>query len=152
MGFLTAVLSGLVLGAVLSVARFTRHPNFLERAVVRTSSTYSGFSLKDGVCDGRKTRIIFHTNREDQPFAEFDMGAPRIIRNLELVNRRDCCEDRALPLAVEVSQDGNVWREVLRRKDAFSELHQKIPPTSVRYVRVRALKKTWFHLEKVAAW
>jgi hypothetical protein len=129
-----------------------QHPNYLERAALKTSSDYSGFSRDTHMCDGRHTKLLFHTNKEDHPSAEFDMGAAKTVTYIELVNRRDCCEDRALPLAVDVSADGKEWKEVFRRTEPFTELKQKVGPVYVRAVRVRALRKTWLHLERVAAW
>jgi hypothetical protein len=151
-GMFGILLSAVVVGVVLLVARLLQHPNFLERATMRTSSDYSGFSRDTHISDGRRTRLLFHTNKEDNAFAEFDMGVAKTVTFIELVNRHDCCDDRALPLAVEVSPDGKEWKEVFRRSEPFSELRQKIGPIYVRTVRVRALKKTWLHLERVAAW
>lgn len=150
--FLGVLLSALVVGAVLLVLRLLQHPNFLEHATMRTSSDYSGFSRDTHICDGRHTHLLFHTNKEDQPYVEFDMGVAKTVKFIELVNRRDCCEDRALPLAVDVSPDGKEWKEVFRRSEPFNEVRQKVGPMYVRAVRVRALKKTWLHLERVAAW
>jgi hypothetical protein len=151
-GVFVLLCAGLVLGVVLLVARLLQHPNLLARATMRTSSDYSGFSSSTKISDGRRTRLLFHTNKEDSPSVVFDMGVAKTVTFIELANRHDCCEDRALPLAVDVSPDGKEWKEVFRRTEPFSEFRQKIGPVYVRAVRVRALRKTWLHLERVDAW
>jgi hypothetical protein len=149
----TAVLcAALVVGIALLVVRLLQHPNLLARATMKTSSDYAGFSSSNRISDGRRTRLLFHTNKEDNPSVVFDMGVAKTVTFIELANRHDCCEDRALPLAVDVSPDGKEWKEVFRRTEPFSEFRKKVGPVYVRAVRVRALRKTWLHLERVDAW
>ncbi|HVU01248.1 MAG TPA: discoidin domain-containing protein [Polyangiaceae bacterium] len=144
--------AALVVGIGLGIARALRPPNVLVGATVRTSSSYAGFSPEDHMCDGKKTSILFHTDREENPYADFDMKTPRTISHVLLGNRRDCCEERATPLVVEVSTDGSHFKEVFRRVEPFQSVSGTFPPTAARVVRVRALKRTWLHLEQVAAW
>ena len=62
-------------------------------------------------------------------------------------NRRDCCRDRAFPLVIEGSLDGEKWRELGRQTKPFSQWTLELQPTEVRYVRAKALKRTVLHLE-----
>ena len=50
----------------------------------------------------RKDDLFFHTEPSDHPWIEIDLGAPRVIRRLQVENRLDCCMDRGLPLDFDV--------------------------------------------------
>lgn len=135
-------------GIVASLGlHFARGPNLAEGRPWKTSSEYRGFSPEAGICDGKKTKIFFHTNRETQPWVEVDLEAPTTIRRVDVRNRRDCCRDRAFPLVVEGSLDGQTWNELGRRKEPFNEWTLEPAPTTTRYVRARSLKRTYLHLE-----
>jgi len=141
------VLAG-VFGA-RAIAGIAMGPNLAEGRPWRASSTYKGFSPEAGMCDGNKTRIFFHTNREREPWVELDLGGPTRITRVDVQNRRDCCRDRSFPLAIEGSLDGEEWQELGRRKEPFSKWTLEFSPTSVRYVRAKALKRTFLHLESL---
>lgn len=142
----------LVLAVILcaeAVAFFVRGPNLAEGKSWRASSAYAGFSPEAGVCDGNRTRIFFHTNREQDPWVELDLGEPTLIERVDVRNRRDCCRDRSFPLAIEASLDGQNWQELGRQTEPFSEWTLEFAPTKTRYVRAKALKRTFFHLESL---
>jgi len=142
----------LVLAVILgaeAVAFVVRGPNLSEGKPWRASSTYAGFSPEAGVCDGNRTRIFFHTNREQDPWVELDLGEPTLIERVDVRNRRDCCRDRSFPLAIEASLDGQNWQELGRQTEPFSEWSLEFAPTKTRYVRAKALKRTFFHLESL---
>jgi hypothetical protein len=71
---------------------------------------------------------------------------------VDIINRRDCCEERTIPLIVEVSDNRAQWREVARRKETFTQWTAELPKTSARYVRLRVGKRTIFHLEGVSVY
>jgi hypothetical protein len=142
----------LVLAVIVGVdagARVVRGPNLAEGKPWRASSTYRGFSAEAGMCDGGKTRIFFHTNREQDPWVELDLGEPTLIARVDVQNRRDCCQDRSFPLAIEGSLDGQEWQELGRQPEPFSKWSLEFEPTEARYVRAKALKLTFLHLESV---
>ena len=142
----------LVLAVILGAeagARVARGPNLAEGKPWRASSTYRGFSAEAGICDGNKTRIFFHTNREQEPWVELDLGEPTLIERVDVRNRRDCCRDRSFPLAIEGSLDGQDWQELGRHTEPFSKWTLEFGPTKARYVRAKALKRTFLHLESV---
>jgi hypothetical protein len=124
-------------------------PNIAAGKPWRASSDYRGFSAADGVCDGNRTEIFFHTNRETNPWVEIDLGEPTTIQRVDVANRTDCCRDRALPLVVEASLDAKRWQELGRRREPFTTWVLRFAPTSARYVRARALKTTFLHLESL---
>jgi hypothetical protein len=142
----------LVLAVILGAeagARVARGPNLAEGKPWRASSTYRGFSAEAGICDGNKTRLFFHTNREQEPWVELDLGEPTLIERVDVRNRRDCCRDRSFPLAIEGSLDGQDWQELGRQTEPFSKWTLEFGPTKARYVRAKALKRTFLHLESV---
>lgn len=148
-GSTLTVLLALLVAAAALVSTLMTGPDLAEGKPWRASSVYGGFSPETGMCDGRRTEIFFHTNRENEPWVELDLGAVTTVRRVKIQNRRDCCRDRAYPLAVEGSIDGQRWQELARRSEPFSKWEASFAPTDVRFVRVKALKHTYLHLESV---
>ena len=143
-----ATLLAIFLGVAISAGRrLALGPDLAAGKQWQVSSAYRGFSLEAGQADGKKTKIFFHTNRERSPWVEFDLGEPTLIRRVDIQNRRDCCRDRAFPLAIEGSLDRVTWQELGRRMEPFSEWMLEFQPTEVRYVRAKALKRTVLHFE-----
>lgn len=114
-----------------------------------TSSTYGGFNPATHMCDGVRTQIQFHTAQDTSPWYEVDLGGGTKVGAVELRNRTDSLSDRAVPLVIELSDDRKTWREVARQDAVFSTIQLKFTPQQARYVRVRALKRTFLHLEAV---
>lgn len=119
-------------------------PNLVEHKPWRTSSAYSGCTASSP-CEG----IFFHTNQEDNPWIEFDLQGVKPVKRVEVANRPDCCEDRAVPLIVEVSTDQKNWTEVAKRETDFTTWTASFPKKTARYVRLRVPRATQFHLKDV---
>ena len=123
-------------------------PNLAAGKPFRLSSQLSSWAscvANDG-CKG----LMFHTETEDNPWVEIDLGAPQKVKRLEVINRGDCCADRAVPLVAEVSNDRASWTEVARRTTPFGSWNATFPARVARYVRVRAPRRTVLHLMAVA--
>jgi hypothetical protein len=91
---------------------------------------------------------FFHTQAEDSPWIEYDLGKVTPLHKLEVLNRSDCCVERALPLVVELSLDHTQWREVARIAVEFN--HWKTPlQASARYLRLRVDGRSTLHLKGV---
>jgi hypothetical protein len=101
------------------------------------------------LCGGVKTRSFFFTKEEDQPWYKIDLEAPKQISSVTIVNRQDNVLDRAVPLVVELSDDGNTWRQVARRDEVFSTWRARFSTQTARWVRLRVDKRSTFHLEAV---
>ena len=71
------------------------------------------------------------------------------MSRVRVLNRDDCCAERAIPLVVEVSLDRHGWHEVARRKDQFEDWTAKFSPVSARYVRLRVPRRSILHLKSV---
>ena len=145
------VLVALVVGGVVGAQRLRQAPDLTRGKPWRTSSTYRGFNPAAHASDGNSTEVFFHTNEETPAWIEYDLQTPRVVHTVEVKNRTDCCSERAVPLVVETSNDRNQWTEVARRDEDFRTWVATVKPgPAVRYVRLRATRKTWLHLEKVS--
>ena len=105
---------------------------------------------KTNECGGTTTSIFFHTQEEDSPWVEYDLGSVQKVARVHVVNREDCCGERATPLVIEVSEDHQKWRELAKRTESFRETELKFPETSARWVRLRVAKRTAMHLSGVS--
>jgi NedA-like, galactose-binding domain len=131
--------------AALGVRKLTLGPNLLADKPVRLSSSWPGCA-QDAGCQA----LLFHTEHETNPWAEFDMGTPKTFKRLEVANRTDCCGDRAVPLVAEISNDRVNWREIGRKDTEFSTWTAKFPPKTARYLRLRVPRHSALHLKDVA--
>jgi hypothetical protein len=116
----------------------------------KTSSTYASCDPVRRRCGGQPTAVFFHTAEDDSPWIEIDLGSPRTLGRIDVRNRMDCCQDRAVPLLVEVSEDESSWREIARKDESFMRWEGSFAPCEARYVRLRVPRKTFLHLEEVA--
>jgi hypothetical protein len=150
LGALSVSLVVLAGGTSYGLSRMLAPPDLTPGASWRASSVYAGCDLKAHTCDGNATDVFFHTQQEQNPFIEYDLGSQKQVRRVDVTNRSDCCQERAIPLLVELSDDRKQWREVARRAETFRSIKLSFAPTEARYVRLRAADDTWLHLEKVA--
>jgi hypothetical protein len=134
----------LLLAAAYGLRALSLGPNLIAGKGFRTSSSYGGCSAASP-CEG----IFFHTENENNPWVEFDLGSAKPVHRVEVANRSDCCDDRAIPLVIEVSNDRSSWKEVARRDSEFLNWTAKFPTANVRYVRLRVPRITQFHLKEV---
>ena len=101
----------------------------------------------DAPIDGR-----FHTTEEDNPWVRLDLGAVQRVHAVRVENRTNCCRDRALPLAVELSIDAKTWTLVGYRRLLFDTFTQQFPSRDARYVRLRVDRRSLLHLRKVSVY
>lgn len=114
-----------------------------------TSSQYdTGCASPEQECGSGKA-YFFHTQEERQPWVQFDLGRTERVSKVRVTNRDDCCAERAVPLVIEVSGDGENWKEVARRKDTFEEWTARFSTVSARYVRLKVTRRAMFHLKQV---
>ena len=147
------LVAALTLAAVAPrLAWYATHPDrgpdapwTASSAEVGYSTTGRGFAPPD-----YKVPMFFHTSREPSPWVSFDLEHVVAVRAVTVVNRGDCCDDRAVPLALEVSEDGTTWRELARRTETFTRWEPRFAVATARWVRLRATRPTHLHLESVA--
>jgi hypothetical protein len=140
-------------------------PNLALGRPARQSST-SAWSMKlsagedasgavSGFCTGS---YQFHTEFENEPWWDVDLGASQPIGCIRLYNRTDLAMERAARFRLLASDDGEVWIEFFRRDDAepFGGLTGE-PFTwscdqgiQARFVRIQLLGRNNLHLDQVA--
>jgi hypothetical protein len=99
----------------------------------------------------RKLDLFFHTEASDHPWIEIDLGAPRTIRSLSVENRRDCCQDRVLPLNFEIFDEARGgWRVVVQRRAGFVVWTRDFAPVRARRVRLRVGGFGILHLKRIS--
>lgn len=127
-----------------------RPPNLaLNRAVV-VSSRHREFGVDPRqVVDGKRRNLGFHSEDAGRAVVTVDLGMVRRIRRVDVFNRSDCCQERAVPLELKVSKDGRSFRTLLVRIDSFSLWKAEFPATEARYVRLAQDQAAAFHLAEI---
>ncbi|MBM4784152.1 MAG: discoidin domain-containing protein [Archangiaceae bacterium] len=138
----------LALGPSL-VGWLTSPRNLARWAEWTTSSTAFACHPSHHECGGGRTDIFFHTSNEANPWLRYDLGSAKTVSGLTIVNRQDSLQARAVPLVVEVGDDGTTFREVARQTTAFSTWEPRFEPVAARFVRLRVDGTSVLHLERV---
>jgi hypothetical protein len=149
LGIVTLAVVGVLLAINAAVQRVIRGPDLAAGKPWRASSSAFDCNIAEKSCGGVSTTIFFHTVEENNPWVEIDLGARKKFARVEVDNREECCQDRAVPLVVETSNDANEFKEVARTTEPFGSWQATFKPVTARYVRVRADKKTYLHLVRV---
>jgi hypothetical protein len=136
------------LGGWLVTREFSKGPDLAAGKPWRASSEYPGCNLREHRCNSTAVKIFFHTEEEDEPWVQFDLGAGARFAHVELTNRSDFGSDRAFPVVIESSDDAKKWKKLARRDSPYSTWRADFSPVTARFVRARVLKRTWFHLER----
>jgi len=105
--------------------------------------------LNDGGCGAARPGIFFHTKEEASPWIEYDLGKLSTFTSVVVENARDGMQERAVPLAVEISNDRVHWNEVARATSNFNEWTTSFPKVSARFVRFRVLRASYLHLARI---
>ncbi len=151
MSLVVALVGGIVGGVVWTRSLQERRRDIARGKEWRASSAFPGITPCASPAQEctESPFFFFHTLDEDKPWIEIDLGSKQRFTGTRIVNREDCCADRAVPLAVEVSSDHKSWREVARRTEVFGDWKASFNPVSARWVRVRTLKRATLHLHRV---
>lgn len=148
---LVAVVAGLVLLVVKASTWSEAEADLARDAMWRASSVYGpepGCKPPAQEC-ASSPNFFIATNEEENPWLVFDLESPKSVSAVRVDNRIDCCQDRANPLVIEVSDDEKTWKEVARRTSDFNTWKATFPTVKTRYVRLRILKKTNLNLSRV---
>jgi hypothetical protein len=128
----------------------------------RQSSTTTGWggnwNASRGV-DGVKTGNIFdggfHTDYEENPWWQVDLGARHSLSYALLYNRQDCCIERAKTLEVLLSNDGQSWQSVYKHDGSVfggadgHPLRVELGCQKARFLRVQLRETNYLHLDEV---
>jgi hypothetical protein len=104
-----------------------------------------GAELVDGITDN----LGCHTDNEPNPYVIIDLGRQRRFDRLVVYNRADCCQERAIPLSIDVSDDGATFRTIAERKVVFEKWTAKDLHAKGRYVRLQLQTTQYLHLAEV---
>lgn len=137
LGAVLVALVGLV-GTALLIADWVEQQRDLARDKAWHASSTGAAACNSPAqfCD-ESPAFFFHTAEEANPWLEIDLGAPTQFSAVRVINRRDCCRERAAVLVIEASDDRQSWRELARHEGTFSRFKVSFPTTRARYVRVR---------------
>ncbi len=123
----------------------------LSRAA-RADPAMDAAGAVDGRIDGH---FGFHTNEQDSPWWQVDLGQRRDLGRVVIYNRT-VAADRAKTLTIRLSEDGLRWNTVYEHDGTVFFGHQDNQPLEVpldgvaaRYVRLQLREKTWLHLDEV---
>jgi hypothetical protein len=146
----------LVVAALLGVASLLLSTFVDQRRDVARGRPWTASSkYSEGGCESPLQRcsgspfFFFHTEEEHNPWLSVDLQSTQIVSAVRVINRPDCCSDRAVPLVVEVSTDQQHWQRVARRAEEFSDWRATFAPTPARWVRFRVSRRTCLHLREV---
>jgi hypothetical protein len=125
-------------------------PNLaLHKAVKLSSNWRPGMYPPLGLVDGETAELGCHTDYEDHPWAQVDLGQPMTIRRVVVTNRVDGDMSRAVPLIIETSLDGTTFAPYARQDSDFAVWTAKRRPTRAQHVRVTAPRFTMLHLNEI---
>lgn len=142
------VIVGLLAGSIM---RLTRQENLaLHRPAVVTDREPTFGVDPDHAVDGDRTNLGFHTTLVENATLTIDLGAVKPLRRVDVYNRVDCCQERAVPLVLELSSDGRNYEAVSSTKRKFDVWRVPLPAgTRGRFVRLLHKPRTYFHLSEV---
>jgi hypothetical protein len=150
--WLPALLLAVGVSLATALLLWANHRDLAANRPWRASSAAPDCDLAFNTCLGQPVDIFFHTMEEESPWVEIDLGKIRSFSRVVIRNRQDCCKDRAVPLAIEVSNDASSFAEAARRQDPFLEWDAKFGQVRARYVRARALRRTILHFDSMSVY
>ena len=106
------------------------------------SSTHPGSTpnppaFTDGLTSGS---YAVHTAREENPWAQIDLGETYRINKVKIYNRGDGWFDDGLPMTLEFSENGTDFTEIDKRTKSFGQrvpgMADRLGKKPARYVRI----------------
>ena len=109
-----------------------------------------------GACDGVKNGGTgFHTQLEDRPWWQVDLGQVQPLDHALLYNREDCA-GRIARVLMLLSDDGQSWRQVWQNDGTVfhggtdgKPMRVALPGQRARYVRLQQPGREFLHLDEV---
>jgi hypothetical protein len=139
---------------VVGVATVVTTPTLLrggpwEKYRWTASSATEGFSTTGTLGKVGPFQLLFHTEYEEEPWVTIDLVKLRLVHRISIRNREDCCDERCIPLVVELAGDDQRFVEVARRTETFDVWKVEFPARKSRYVRLRVEATTMLHLREI---
>jgi hypothetical protein len=140
-------------GMLLVVAAMSwLEPDLAEGKAWQASSAWGSFPATGAMSGEAPIDGRFHTTEEDEPWFRLDLGAVKRVHAVRIENRTNCCRERALPLAIELSVDAKSWQVVGYRRVLFDTLTQHFLTREARYLRLRVDRRSVLHLRRVSVY
>ena len=110
-----------------------------------------------GGVDGAKTgNFAFHTDQEDRPWWQVDLGGVHALDRVVVWNRCSPDSSRARTLEIHLSDDGKTWQKAYAHDGTVFYGVSDSKPLAVpmkgakgRFVRLQLAERTWLHLDEV---
>jgi len=144
-----ALAGGAVLGAWLLLELSLPDNLALRKTVSVTSTDESAKAPAYRVVDGNRTNLGFHSKNLVDQALTIDLGGIERVSRVDVYNRKDCCQARAVPLRLELSTDGNAFSLIERRLEPFTVWRAEFAAVPARFVRLTREGKEFFHLAEV---
>jgi hypothetical protein len=133
--------------------------DWLRQAKIRKLPPGVSVSPEDdapGGCDGIKDGGTgFHTQLEDKPWWQVDLGKTYRLSHALLYNRESCAE-RNNYLIMLLSDDGNQWRQVWQNNGTLfygakdgKPMRVPLAGQSARFVRLQLPGRNYLHLDEI---
>ncbi len=91
---------------------------------------------------------FFHTGGENNPWTTITLPGPAVLSGIVIINRYEAAPERAVPLRVSVSEDGQTWQAVFEtdKSEPAWRIDLQAKPIKAKLIKVEAR-----HPEKQAA-
>jgi NedA-like, galactose-binding domain len=123
----------------------------LGRPVNAVGAAYG--TTPDGAVDGDRSGAYgFHSPEHDSPWLAVDLGQRYAIGKVKVFGRADCCLDQSIPLALELSDNGDAYRKIAERTTPFGYADPWVIAVGgepARYVRLRVERRSYLVLREV---
>ena len=101
---------------------YTKKPNIALHRPVEVSSQIGGTGEDHSqLVDGDPDTLGFHTLCEGNQFVIIDLGSVRNFDTVVVYNRLAGCQDRAVPLRLDVSSDHREFHQIAEKKEVFDK-------------------------------
>lgn len=148
-----AVASIFALALLVGSALWIGQPvNLALHQPVLASGHDFGTQPEDAVDGIRYGQLGFHSAKHSSPWLRVDLGRPTVINRIVAFGRSECCFDQSIPLAIEVSDDGTNFEQVVERTVPFTQYAPwatSLPSVKARYVRFHTLRESYIVLSEV---
>ncbi|MGC4088154.1 MAG: discoidin domain-containing protein [Polyangiaceae bacterium] len=120
----------------------------------RASSAYPPTSIEGTLAGSewsdKSGNYFFHTEPSEHPSLTIDSGEVRRVMHIEVVNRKDCCHERANSLVIESGLDKTHWQPLADSPPAAFELYRpSFSARKARFIRLSLKNTDCLHLSAV---
>jgi len=122
------------------------------------SSVYRGTGVDQGpqfgvdgilICQPRDPYLLVHTNADNPPWWQVDLGEVYTLTDLKLYNRVSGSQEKARSVQVFLSTDGSNWRQVYAHNGSiFNVLKVSLTGQKARHVKLQLAEQTFFHFQE----